>query len=231
MTNRQKQTISQALDSQLVQHVSQQSLASIVYANIKNALAKGELLPGHKLSARDLCKQLGVSQTPVREAMLQLVAERALTLNPNRSITVPELTRNQFIELRDIRVVLEGLAAAHAARVAKKKDVDAVVVIHKDLLIAKKKGVYRETLRLNRLLHFSVYELSQREELVSLIDSFWARTGPYLNFLYQKPPISKKEHPHEALIQALRTNSPKGAQQAIEIDIIQGGASIVDALV
>lgn len=230
MTSSLNTPVSHELALQPSQLIGRKSLASIVYATIKNSLAQGELLPGQKLTGRDLCEQLGVSQTPVREAMLQLVAERALTLNPNRSITVPELTRDKFIELRDMRVALEGLAAAHAATYANKSRVAPIAAIHKELMIAKKAQAYSDTLRLNRMLHFSVYELSQRQELISLIESLWARTGPYLNFLYQKPPAVIKPHPHEALIEALRHNDAQAAQKAIELDIIQGGASIVEAL-
>lgn len=212
------------------QPIDRQSLASIVYTTIKTSLAQGELVPGQKITGRDLCGQLGVSQTPVREAMLQLVAERALTLNPNRSITVPELTKDKFIELRDMRVALEGLAAGYAAQLASPKQVQAIVATHKALMAAKKAAAYSDTLRLNRFFHFEVYALSQRDELINLIESLWARTGPYLNFLYRKPPSAMKPHPHEALLQALRANDSEGARIAIELDIIQGGANILEAL-
>ncbi|MCD8566057.1 MAG: GntR family transcriptional regulator [Burkholderiaceae bacterium] len=204
--------------------IQRESLASIVYAHLKNALAEGKLMPGQKLTGRELCEQLGVSQTPVREAMLQLVAERALTLNPNRSITVPELTRDKFIELRDMRVALEGLAAAHAAAVATADQVDEIASFHDKLMRAKRARAYGDTMKLNRLLHFAVYELSGREELISLIESLWARTGPYLNFLYRhQEPAIIDPHPHEALIAALRSNQSDDARKAIEVDIIQGG--------
>jgi GntR family colanic acid and biofilm gene transcriptional regulator len=65
------------------QRIAHSSLSTKVYESVRSALANGELVPGQKLSARLLTDRLGVSQTPVREAMLQLVAERALTMNRN----------------------------------------------------------------------------------------------------------------------------------------------------
>ena len=212
-------------------HMSRQSLTSRIYESLKISLAEGDLVPGQKLTPRLICEHLGVSQTPVREAMLQLVAERSLTLNPNRSITVPELTHEKFIELRDMRVALEGLAARQAALLAQKSTVAPLVKIHTDLMRAKSAKQFADTLRLNRLFHFAVYELSQRQELIGLIASLWSRTGPYLNFLYKhSQPTVIDPHPHEALLESLASNDAAGAERAIAQDIIEGGRNILDIL-
>jgi hypothetical protein len=58
---------------------------------------------------------MGVSETPVREAVMHLVRERALTLQTNRSLTVRRLSASHYLELRQIRLELEGLAAARSA--------------------------------------------------------------------------------------------------------------------
>ncbi|NYT79766.1 GntR family transcriptional regulator [Alcaligenaceae bacterium] len=194
-------------------------------------MADGELLPGQKLTGRVLSEKLGVSQTPVREAMLQLVAERALTMNPNRSLTVPLLNRDKFIELRDLRIVLESMASRHAAIEADASVIKKLEELHKKMIKAKRSGDYQTTLRLNRLLHFSVYELCGKEELFAIIQSLWARTGPYLNFLYVSvDPTSFDGHPHEALIEGLRTHDADMAEEAVKRDILDGGKAILDAL-
>lgn len=209
--------------------ISHMSLSATVHKTLRDSLAAGELMPGQKLTGRALSERLGVSQTPVREAMLQLVAERALVMNPNRSVTVPLLSRETFIELREMRVALESLAARHAAEAP--RNVDELEVVHRTMLAAKRAGDYRKTMQLNRALHFSVYELSERPELVATIQSLWARTGPYLNFLYEKfDPALLNDHPHETLLEALRRGNPEMAAEAVERDILEGGRAILDAL-
>lgn len=214
-----------------LERITHLSLSARVHKTLRDRLAGGELMPGQKLTGRILAEQLGVSQTPVREAMLQLVAERALTMNPNRSITVPVLSREKFIELRDIRIALEGLAARYAAETSNTKAIDSIEDLHKAMIQAKRKADYHTTLQLNRLLHFSVYELSEREDLVAMIQSMWARTGPYLNFLYEKvEPASLINHPHETLIDGLRRGDSNMAENAVKRDILDGGRAILDAL-
>src|SRR5690606_18231458 len=192
-------------DSLSAVRISHANLSSKVYQALRSSLAIGELMPGQKLTGRMLSEKLGVSQTPVREAMLQLVAERALTMNVNRSVTVPTLSREKFIELRDMRVALEGLAARCATEHVQTQHIAALKALHKKMIAAKKAGQYSITLRLNREIHFGVYELSRREELIAMIESLWVRTGPYLNLIYKNVDPRKIEpHEHEALFAALK---------------------------
>jgi len=218
------------------EQIAHLSLSATVYLTLREWLSSGELMPGQKLTGRLLAERLGVSQTPVREALLQLVAERALDMNPNRSITVPMLDREKFIELRDIRVALEGLAVRGAVENCSKAGdrpeiIEALARLHERMYAAKMSGDYSTTLKLNRQLHFMVYELSGRRELVAMIQSLWARTGPYLNFLYREGvPTMPVPHPHETLVEALRAGDTASAEDAIRRDILDGGKAILDAL-
>ncbi len=71
----------------------------------------GQFRPGQRLVMQDLADQLGTSVTPAREACLRLVSERGLELRSGRFVTVPALTLARYMEVRTIRLALEGLAA------------------------------------------------------------------------------------------------------------------------
>lgn len=221
---------SDALDANL-QRITHSSLSTKVYESLRSSLANGEMVPGQKLSARVLIDRLGVSQTPVREAMLQLVAERALEMNRNKSVTVPALSAETYIELRDMRVALESLACRCAVVHVTDADIDRIEQVHREMITAKRAGDFQTTLRLNRQVHLGIYALSQRTELLALIESLWVRTGPYLNLIYRGAGHAVIEpHEHERLFAALRARDPVQAAASIECDIINGGAFVVDAL-
>ena len=215
-------------------YLKHRTLTESVRHALSQWLADGELVPGQKLTGKALSEQLDVSQTPVREAMLQLVAERALDLNPNRSVTVPVLDREKFVELRDMRVALESLAVRCAIERYQGKGIpaaaiDAIMKLHEDMASAKSQKDYSSTLRLNRQIHFSAYELSGREDLIAMIRSLWTRTGPYLNFLYENThPGIDDNHPHTLLIDAFQRSDVQQAIKAIEEDILVGGKAILD---
>lgn len=220
-------------DRNMTEHtkLTRYSLASVVYESIRNSLAEGELSPNERLNIRSISQQLGVSQTPVREALLQLIAERALTLNHNRSVTVPLLSAEQFGELRDIRIALESLAVQFAAQNVSDKDISSLAEIHAELISAKSKQDFKTTLQLNRKFHFSTYKLSQREELVALIDALWVRTGPYLGLVYKyENTVPSPVHAHQLLLDAFARRDPDAAASAIKQDIVAGGAPILEAL-
>ena len=76
----------------------------------------GAFEPGSELTLRSVAGALGTSFMPVRDAMRRLVAERALEMRPSRTIAIPVLSGDEFLELRRIRLLLEGEAVALAAK-------------------------------------------------------------------------------------------------------------------
>src|SRR5262245_21196794 len=85
-----------------------------VYHQLKQALMAGRIMPGSIMTIRSLAKSFGISPMPVREALRRLVAEHVLVLLPNRSVSLPIITRERFREITRIRTSLEGLAAEEA---------------------------------------------------------------------------------------------------------------------
>src|SRR5262249_18516943 len=91
--------------------IEYKTLNDRAYDEIKKGLMAGKISPGQPVVIRTLAENYGISATPVREALQRLVAERLLEMLPNRSIAVPELSAEKFVELVRIRTALEGLAA------------------------------------------------------------------------------------------------------------------------
>src|SRR5262245_22722803 len=91
------------------------TLGESVRTMLSERMIGGEFAPGDKLSLRTLADLLGVSMTPVREAVSRLVADHALEVAPNRAVRVPILNIAQFRELTKLRIDIEGAAAFRAA--------------------------------------------------------------------------------------------------------------------
>jgi DNA-binding GntR family transcriptional regulator len=86
------------------------------YLRIQRKIASGELSAGHAISELSLAKELGISRTPIREALGQLAAEGLLEQSPNRRAVVIKPTRQDIIELYELREALEIYAVGKAAR-------------------------------------------------------------------------------------------------------------------
>jgi DNA-binding GntR family transcriptional regulator len=222
---------------QQVEHVS---LSNQVLREIRSAIVLGDLPPGARLTFRDVAQRLKASVTPVREALLQLVAERVLSVGPGRTIIVPILTRAQFLELRVVRIQLEGLAAEAAARQTGAELADELQAIHRLLDAAKRARDARQATIQNRLFHFRLYEAAALPSLLGMIENIWLRTGPYHRYIFADPTTHVFDtdgrrrgtplHPHRRIIDALRAGRPALVRREVEGDILSGDATILPQL-
>jgi GntR family colanic acid and biofilm gene transcriptional regulator len=222
-----------------MQHVEHVSLSTQVLREVRSAIVLGDLAPGARLTFRGVSQRLNASVTPVREALLQLVAEHVLSVGPGRTIVVPILTRAQFLELRVIRVLLEGLAAEAAARQAGSRLAGELEGIHRKLDDAKRARDPREATLQNRAFHFRLYEAAALPALYSMIENIWLRTGPYHRRIFADPSKhvfdapagrDKPQHAHRQIIAGLRAGRPAEVRRAIEADILSGDPIILPYL-
>lgn len=211
-----------------IQPLVGETLTSRVYTQLRAALMEGLYPPGHGIKIRDLAASLHVSETPCREALMQLVRERGLVMRPGHSITVARLSVAQYLELRAIRMQLEGLAGEAAAKKISAERIRELESIHKALVGAEKRGEWREAVRLNWMFHRTIYEAAGMPELLSIIEGIWLRNGPLLNLLYPdaKPTYSGR-HQHLNLLDAMRARDAAGVRRAICDDMVEGGAKLL----
>jgi len=116
------------------------TLRDRVYGDLRHALMTGRFLPGQKMPIRALAAALGTSLTPVREALRRLITEGVLEGQSNRSVRVPLMTRTKILELRELRVTLESIAAARAAEIITRDEVANLRVLALEIMAARTRG-------------------------------------------------------------------------------------------
>ena len=209
------------------------SLRKQVYDSLRDALTAGRFIPGQKLTFRFIAGTLSVSLTPVREAIRRLVAEGALEMQPSRSVRVPLMTRDKILELRDIRMTLEGLATEKAAALSTAAQAAKLRRIASDLLAVRSRGDTIADRQKIREFHFALYAIANQPTLLQMIEGLWLRTGPYLNLLY--PDFVASPHGPERrqrIIKAVEGHDPATARREMEADIESARsyvASLADA--
>jgi len=211
--------------------VGRENLAGRVYEELRTALFEGRMRPGQRLKIRDLAAAMQVSETPVREAVVQLARERALRLEAARSITVARLSLEQYLELRTIRLELEGLAAEAAALRIDDAGIAALDEAHAALTAAEEAGDALAANRANWAFHHGLYRAGGMPELLAIIESIWLRNGPMHAFLYPDArPSYPGRHRHLDIIDGLRAHDPLATRQALCADLTEGGANLVALL-
>jgi DNA-binding GntR family transcriptional regulator len=102
------------------------SLPDFVYGQLRSAIRNQELKPGDRLREVELAERLGVSRTPVREALRRLEADGLTQLAPPRGFIVTELTHRRVMELYAMREILAGVAARFAAEQASSMEIQTL---------------------------------------------------------------------------------------------------------
>jgi DNA-binding GntR family transcriptional regulator len=102
------------------------SLPDFVYGQLRAEIRNQQLRPGDRLRETDLAQRLGVSRTPVREALKRLEADGMIQFAPPRGFVVTELTHRRVVELYAMREVLAGVAARFAAEQASPMEVQTL---------------------------------------------------------------------------------------------------------
>ncbi len=212
-----------------VRPIVKENLSDQAYAELRAALMRGHLKPGDQLPLRPLSERFGISATPMREALTRLVVERALMLDARGTVTVPRLTRDQLLEIRSIRVDLEGRCAEEAARSATAAQIAELSGIHDEIIAAQRNQDFRAAVDLNTQFHLELCRISGLPITYELVEGLWVRCGPILTHLYDSGvPEGWDPHPHVRIIRALGAQDPAEARRAIQYDIENGGQGLLD---
>ena len=209
--------------------VERETLNDRVYRELKNSIMAGAFKPGSELTLRSVAEALGTSFMPVRDAMRRLVTERGLEMRPSRTIAIPVLTADEFLELRRVRLLLEGEAVALAAERISARQLGNVRTILKKLesLDGDRRGQFWA---LNLKLHFAVYEVGASALLLSIIESLWLQLGPLLARIPVSRALKESADPHQLLVRALEQHDPIAARAALTADLTEATEQVLKEL-
>lgn len=210
--------------------VARATVQEKVHAELRNALMQGRFQPGQTIKIAEVAAAFGTSFQPAREAIRQLVAERALEAAANRSARVPLLDRARLDDLRAARLAIEGLAAELAGARATAADAARLERILDREIAADDASRVEASVAQNREFHFALYRLSGSTVLPPIIESLWLQFGPYIRrgaeFFDGREGRGAKHH-LEAL-RALRRRDAAKVRRAIERDIERIFAILAD---
>ena len=209
--------------------IAEEGLNASVYNELRQRLVTGRMSPGHELSTRSIAAELGVSQTPVRDALSRLCAEGAVSIRSKRRVRVPAMTRERFADLLHCRLLLEPDAAADAiphltdAHVATLRAADSAL----DAAIAG--GDAEAYMLANYNFHFTIYRAQQKRTQTQLIEMLWVQFGPFMRVAYGRVSSAALNDSHQAAIRAIVNRDAAALRDAIAHDISDGMGLIARA--
>lgn len=198
-----------------------------VYEELRNAIMGGLYASGETLTIRGLAAQLGTSAMPAREALRRLATEGAVEVLPNRSIRVLEADAARVQEILHLRMLLEGDAAAQAARKIMPAELQAVRSCHREFLAGLKGRVATRLLLAGRDFHFTIYEAARAPTTLALIRMLWLQSGPWysepLRRTFEQRSVRSNAEAvaahHQRLLEALEARDAAAAAAAVRAEL------------
>ena len=133
--------------------INRQALHAAVASRLRDMIVEDRLKPGERLNERELCEQLGISRTPLREAFRVLATEGLISLLPHRGAQVVKLSPAEVRDTFDVMGALEGLSGELACRHVTDADIAALRAMHQEMLAHHAARDLPGYYRINRLIH------------------------------------------------------------------------------
>ncbi len=209
---------------------ARETLHRKVYRELRQAIVVGRFRPGLPVTLRGVAEELGVSPMPVREALGQLVAERALVELGNRRVAVPEMPPERFAELCLARAMLEPELAARALPNLGAADVGALAAADREVDAALERGDGEAYMRHNHDFHFAIYRAAGSSVLLPLVESLWLQVGPFLRMVVGRVGTGRVVDRHREAVAAIRAGDAETLRAAIRADVGDGEAIVRGAM-
>ena len=193
-----------------------QTMAEAAVAELREAIYSGELAAGTPLRLEELARSLGMSISPVREAVRRLEALGLAVHAPHRGAWVSELAIEDLHDTYEVRLTLEILAVRRAATRFTDGDAEAARTFLDQYATAHRRGDTREARRAHTDFHFSLYGAAGSDWLVRVIRPAWENAERYrAASLAKRGTLGQRQREHERILDACARHDPDTA--AVEL--------------
>ena len=149
-------------------------LRDVVFESLRTAILEGKLKSGQRLMEVQLAEQLGVSRTPIREAIRKLELEGLVIMLPRKGAYVADMSFKDLIDVLEIRASLEGLAAfSFLQEEEETKILEGLEKLAREFEESVKSGDIEEVLKKDVEFHEYIFSLANNKKLHQIINSLW----------------------------------------------------------
>ena len=202
-----------------------------VYASIKEAILTGEVVPGERLSVGRLLKDIKLSHTPIREALLKLEQEGLVSRLPTGGFIASQLSKKDIEEILDIRSLLESYAVGFAIDQASEEDLAALEKNVKESTNYLRKKRIGQVSRLNSEFHYLLNRYCRNERLLALINDLNEKFFQYRSPIVGVPALAQVSvDQHKLMIDALRKKNLPRLKALVQQHILESKKIVLEAI-
>lgn len=184
-----------------------------VFTTLRAAILDGKIKPGERVVERNIAEQLGISRTPVREAIRKLEIERLVTHIPRKGVVVVGFSKEDVLEIMAIRTVLEGLICRFAAEKIQEKDLNRMALLLEQMAKEYEQGNNKKVNQLHDKFHQMIYKAAKSPRIFDLLNTLKEYISKFASVAYTKPGRTLEAmDEHRLILAALRERNALKAE-------------------
>lgn len=197
-----------------------EALAEQAYRLLRDAILEQRLPAGTRLSVPDVARRLGISRSPAREAIARVAADGLVHIEPRRGAVVASITRNDLVEIYELREVLEGLACRQAAaRINEEQlaELRTVMAEHRAAIEANDVPAHKT---LDQRFHAGIRQVTGNQRLIESLDRLRGQVMIAMDTTRRLPGgMLQAFTEHQEILAALAAHDPDRAEAAARAHI------------
>ena len=195
-------------------------LRDVVFNTLRQAILRGELKPGERLMEIQLANKLGVSRTPIREAIRKLEKEGLVTIEPRRGAYASQISTDDMVEILEVRQNMEGLAAFFAASRMKPEQMRELEDVSKKYNEAVSEGNMQDMITYDTRFHRIIVESCNNKILVQMIEQLQELVLRFRYIYYDNfRRAENMPEEHQVILEAIENGDAEAARQAADVHI------------
>lgn len=195
-------------------------LRDVVFKTLRQAILKGDMVPGERLMEIQLAKKLGVSRTPIREAIRKLELEGLVTMVPRKGAEVAGITEKNLRDVLEVRRALEELAIELACERIHEDMVTELVAAERDFKDATAGSDAIKIARMDEKFHDIIFQATENDKLVQMLNNLREQMYRYrLEYIKDEKTRQILLAEHEEIINAIQSRQVSQAKSAIRSHI------------
>ena len=189
-------------------------LRDVVFENLRTAILDGNLKAGQRLMEVQLAEQLGVSRTPIREAIRKLELEGLVVMLPRKGAYVANMSFKDLIDVLEVRASLEGLAASLAAERRNDEDIIDLEKLAKEFETCVRETNIEGVLKTDIDFHEKIFMMANNKKLYQLITSLWEQVHRFrVTYVSDYDASLSLVEEHNKILQAIKDGDSELAKK------------------
>ena len=204
-------------------------LRDVVFNTLRQAIITGEFAPGERLMEISLANRLGVSRTPVREAIRKLELEGLVIMIPRKGAQVAKITEKNLRDVIEIRTVLEEFATVLACERINQDGISELRQAHEDFALAVEKGDLLDIVDKDEIFHNTIFGATNNDRLITIINNlreqFYRYRMEYVKDIRQRSNLVEE---HRKLLDAISNRDSVRAKDLMRTHLLNQQQEVIN---